>query len=115
MHLAIIGSRQFEDYEFLKHSICTLGEFKEIDTIVSGGAKGADLLAEVFAKEYGLILTVFKPDYQRYQRKATFIRNRQIVDNADVVVAFWDNQSKGTKYTLDYAKKQGKLVYVFDF
>ncbi|MDO4700541.1 MAG: hypothetical protein Q4A69_07655 [Moraxella sp.] len=58
---------------------------------------------------------IFKPNYQRHGRAAAFIRNRLIVDTADVLIAFWDGKSTGTKYTIDYAKKQQKQVYVCQF
>lgn len=115
MKLAIIGSRNFDDYEYLKKCIQELMDINTLTAIVSGGAKGADSLAEHFAQEYDLELMIFKPDYQRYQRKATFIRNRQIIDTADVVVAFWDGNSTGTKYTLDYAKKHNKPTHICHF
>ena len=36
------------------------------------------------------------------------VRNKQIVDYADHVVAFWDGNSKGTLSVINYAKKAGK-------
>ncbi len=114
MKLAIIGSRTFDDYDTVVTTVKALFEQVADDekpsTIISGEAKGADTLAEHYAKEHGLELWVFKPDYQQYARSAAHVRNRLIVDNADMVLAFWNGKSTGTKYTMDYAKRQGKPV-----
>lgn len=60
----------------------------EIAKIVSGGAKGTDSLAEIYAEKYQLPLVVFKPDWQEYGRGAGIVRNREIIEAADIVVAF---------------------------
>ena len=106
MKIAIVGSRNvtvdsFDDYI---PDTCT--------EIVSGGAKGIDTCARIWAEKRGLTVTEFLPDYQRYGRSAPMVRNRQIVDYADAVLAFWDGKSKGTAYTVKYAQKQGKPVSV---
>ncbi|MDO4251449.1 MAG: SLOG family protein [Moraxella sp.] len=111
MKLAIIGSRQFDDYVFFKEQIGIFLQTHDKPTlIISGGAKGADSLAEHYATEHKIELMVFLPDYKTYGRGAAFVRNRLIVDNADMVLAFWDGESTGTQYTMDYAKKQNKSV-----
>lgn len=74
MKIAIVGSRTFEDYDLLKQSIPLDG----VTTVVSGGAKGADALAERFAEEHGFDMLVFKPDYKTHGKAAPFIRNGDI-------------------------------------
>lgn len=106
MKIAIIGSRgltvnNFEDYI---PEDCT--------EIVSGGAKGIDTCAKVYAEKAGLPITEFLPEYARYGKGAPLVRNRTIVDYADGVLAFWDGVSRGTKSVIDYAKKIGKPVTV---
>ena len=92
MNIAIVGGRDFSDYTLLKESLSAyISIYSGIpDNIVSGGAKGADTLAAQFAAEMDIPLLVFKPDYQKYGRGATLVRNTQIIENADVVFAFWD-------------------------
>lgn len=111
MKIAVIGSRTFTNYELLSSVLNKL----EIDLIVSGGAKGADHLAEQWANEKQIKTLIFKPDWNTHGRKAGFMRNLQIIDSCDSVVAFWDGESKGTKHSLDYAKKIGKGVTVYAF
>lgn len=107
MKLAVIGSRGVLDYDIRR--------FIPINTviIISGGAKGIDTIAEEYASENGIHTVIIKPDYAKYGRNATLVRNRQIVDMADVVLAFWDGESHGTKFTIDYARQQGKRVRTF--
>ena len=101
MKIAIIGSRNVY--------ISNLGEYlNENDEIVTGGAKGVDSCAMEYAKAHGIKLTVFMPQYERYGKAAPILRNRQIVDYADKVIAFWDGKSKGTLSTIQYAKSVGK-------
>lgn len=106
MKLAIIGSRNCP-------AIDIAAQLKYIpDTIVSGGARGADTYARLFAQQYGLKLVEFLPEYNKYGIKAPLIRNKLIVENCDCLIAFWDGASRGTKYTIDYAMKLGKPVKI---
>jgi len=109
MKLAVVGSRGFNNYEFLCE---TLDKIKDVDTIVSGGAKGADSLGARYAKDRKLKLIEFKPDWNKFGKSAGFKRNIQIVDECDKLVAFWDGVSKGTKHSIDLATKQNKLLLV---
>lgn len=106
--IAIIGSRTFDDFQKLEKVLLPWLPAH----IISGGARGADSLAEKLAQKHGLPITIMKPDWAQYGRAAGPIRNRDIVNAADMVVAFWDGQSKGTKSALDYASKQSKKVVI---
>lgn len=77
------------------------------DTIVSGGARGADTLAKDYAESNGIPIIEFLPEYDRYGRQAPLKRNIKIVDNCDFLIAFWNGTSRGTKFTIDYAVKRG--------
>ncbi len=104
MRVAIIGSRNLTVENLEKYLP------QQVTEIVSGGAKGVDTCAKQYAKANNLLYTEFSPEYARYQRGAPLKRNEQIVEYADVVIAFWDGKSKGTKYTIDYCKKIGKEI-----
>lgn len=107
MKVAVIGSRGLEVKSLEKYLPCDTTE------IVSGGAKGIDTCAENYAKQKGIPIKVFLPEYQRYGRVAPLKRNLQIIDYADLVLAFWDGKSHGTKYVIDKCKEKGKKVKVF--
>ena len=101
MKVAVIGSRSISSIDIGAHISAS-------DEIVSGGAVGADFCAAEYAREKGLKLTVFLPQYEKYGRAAPIVRNKEIVDYADKVVAFWDGKSKGTLSVIKYAEKTGK-------
>ena len=105
MKIAVIGSRSIV--------VKDLGKYlSTAEEIVSGGAIGVDSCAAEYAKKNGVRLTVFLPEYERYGRAAPIVRNKQIVDYADEVIAFWDGKSKGTLSVIKYAEKTGKSCKV---
>jgi hypothetical protein len=111
MQLAVIGSRTFDDYALL----CTVLDGYPVTRLISSGARGADLLAGRYAKDKGLDLVVFKPDYERFGKSAPFVSNSLIVDAAEQEIAFWDGKSPGTAHALDYARRKAKPVRVIAF
>jgi hypothetical protein len=101
--LAIIGSRSFNDYNLMES---VLSPFQsQLSLVVSGGAKGADLLGERWAKNNNIKTLIFYADWNRYGRSAGFKRNEDIINNADMVIAFWDGKSPGTKHSISLANK----------
>ncbi len=113
MKLAVIGSRDFADYALLERSLLRNFRVEEIETVISGGARGADALAARFAGRYGLPLEVIPADWKKHGRKAGPVRNAEIVERADVLVAFWDGLSRGTRDSITRARLAGKRVMVF--
>ena len=107
MKVAIIGSR--------KLNVENLQDYlpEGTDEIVSGGAKGIDTCARNFAIKNGLKLTELRPEYNKYGRGAPLKRNETIVNYADMVLAFWDGESKGTKFVINYCEKVGKEYKIF--
>lgn len=117
MRLAIVGTRKFTNYELFIQKLeanYPLAFDPRYTDIVSGGAKGTDTLAEEFAKKCGLKMKVFKPDYEKHGRGAPLVRNSLIVDYADVGVAFIDNESRGTRDTIEKFKKAKKKVVIIN-
>lgn len=117
MKLAIIGGRDFGDYDLLRRTISRhFWEFGNpfflVTEIVSGGAKGADSLGTRFAREQDLKLTEYLPDWEKYGKRAGFIRNEDIIKNSDFVLAFWDSVSKGTGNSLSIAKRLKKPTLI---
>lgn len=113
MRLAIIGSRSLNSNSVKSVISQVIAKSKtSITEIVSGGAKGVDSVAASYAKENNIKCTVFLPDYDQFGKAATFIRNDEIVKNSDGVLAIWDEESKGTLYTINKAKKENLKVMV---
>ena len=114
MKLAIVGSRNFSNYEVICKFIAEKFNLSEIDTIVSGGAKGVDTLAEKYAYEHNLNLIVKKAEWNKYGRAAGPKRNKLIIEEADAVVAFPTKDSIGTQNSISLAKKMNKRLEVLD-
>jgi len=113
MKTIIAGGRDFKDYYLLKKRVDYYREHKgQITKIVSGGANGADELGERYATEYNIPLEIFLADWDKHGRAAGPIRNRQMAEYADVLIAVWDGQSKGTKNMIDQMNKLKKPVYI---
>lgn len=106
MRVAVIGSRGL--------SVDDLENYLPEGTteIVSGGARGIDTCAKNYALQHDLKLTEFLPEYDKYGRGAPLRRNITIIEHADLVLAFWDGKSRGTKYVIDNCKKQNIPVVV---
>jgi len=122
MKLAIIGSRTFTDYAALdlaiKQFFCdatTDGYIPRFTEIVSGGAAGADSLGAQWGCEWGIKVFEYLPEWEKYGKRAGFIRNQTIIDNSTHVLAFWDGVSKGTGNSLALAKKQKKNTVIVYF
>lgn len=108
MKIAIVGSRDYAHLDHVREFVDTL----PADTIViSGGARGVDRVAADAAHKRNLDVREFLPDWERYGRyMAPKVRNQQIADEADLVVAFWNGESTGTLDVTDRATQQGKRV-----
>ena len=107
MKVLVIGSRTAENIDISEYIP------KDASVIISGGAKGIDTLAEIYADSHGLEKIIIKPNYRRYGKAAPLKRNEEMVDLADKIIIFWDGKSRGTKYTLNYAMKSHKPIQVY--
>lgn len=102
MKVAVIGSRTITNIDI------ELYIPKGITLLITGGAAGIDTIAEKYADQKRIKKQIFSPDYERYGKSAPLMRNKLIVDNADIVIAIWDGVSGGTNYTIKYAERIGK-------
>lgn len=113
MRLSIVGGRNFNDYALLASTIFNnLCPLDFITEIISGGAKGADTLGADFAENNDIPLKIFPAEWDKYGKSAGFIRNQTIIDNCDVVLAFWNGESKGTADTIEKAKRAKKPTFI---
>lgn len=119
-NIAVVGSRKFTDATILEEILNEVISIEGLPSkIISGGAIGADTMAYDWAVRNNIETLIFKPKYSDFPPKiarwvAPKERNTTIVDNSDVILAFWDMSSKGTKDTLDKSVKKGKKIYVYN-
>ena len=112
MVIIVAGSRTFKDYKLLSD---TLDNIENITEIVSGCAKGADLLGEQYALERHIPIKKFPAQWDIYGKQAGFIRNMEMCDYADYLIAFWDGKSRGTNQMINYMRRIGKHGKVIEF
>lgn len=112
MRVVVTGSRGWTKLGPILHALSKL----PLDTIiVHGGAKGADALAEDAAKQLGMTTEVHFAEWERLGRSAGPNRNEQMLDSKpDLVLAFWDGSSRGTKHCIEGARKRGLPVEVIE-
>lgn len=107
--LAVVGSRDFANTDLMDRELSA--RRADLTLVISGGARGADKMAERWARKNGIETQIFYPDHKRY-RHPYHHRNRLIAEACDHLVAFWNGHSTGTKYTIDYARRIGKPVSI---
>ncbi|NLB34902.1 MAG: DUF2493 domain-containing protein [Elusimicrobia bacterium] len=108
-NLIVAGSRYFNDYYTLEKEIdCFIEELSPVGKlrIFSGGARGADRMGELYARENFVPLKIFKADWDTHGRSAGPIRNRKMVENADAAIFFWDGSSRGTADCISCVQKK---------
>jgi uncharacterized phage-like protein YoqJ len=101
MKVAVVGSRGITN----KEMIFGVLENYDITSIVSGGAIGVDTIAEEYANSLNIQTEIFLPDWKQYGRAAGIIRNRDIIENSQMTIAFWDGESKGTLSSIKHSWK----------
>ncbi len=115
--ICVNGSRDFNDPELLARHLddrIPVGAEKSF-RIIAGGARGADRLAENYARKRGIPLSVYPANWNADGKAAGFIRNKQMVDLADELISFWNGTSRGTKHTIDLANAKGIPVNVIHY
>lgn len=112
MKVIIAGSRSISSLGTVEDAVRRSGF--SITEVVSGAARGVDRLGEQWAEREGIAVKRFPADWEAYGKSAGFIRNRQMGDYADALIAIWDGKSKGTKGMIDYAMKRGLRVFVWE-
>ena len=115
----VVGSRSFNDYKLMKEKLDKLLVNQSSVLIVSGGARGADALAEQYAKERRYPCEVFPADWST-GKGAGFVRNEKMhkfisTFESRGVVAFWDGKSRGTAHNFRLAEKYNNPLRVIRF
>lgn len=113
MKVIIAGSRNFNNYDLVEETIEKLG--LEIDEVIYGGAPGTDYLGLLWARKHKVKVKTFLAEWSVYGGAAGPLRNKQMAEYGDYLLAFWNGKSKGTKSMINEMKKKGKhgeVVYV---
>ena len=117
IRVCVAGGRDFNNYDSLKSILDRfLKRHKDSEIIIiSGHARGADSLGERYAAENGLSFETFPADWEKHGKKAGFLRNNEMAKISNVLIAFWDGKSRGTKNMIEQMDKYGKQFFIFDY
>lgn len=113
MKTIIAGSRGIHDFLKVCEAIKESGFSDQITEIVSGGALGVDKLGEKFAKKFSIPLKIFLADWKKYDKAAGPIRNREMANYSDALIAIWDGFSNGTANMIEEAKKRDLKIFIY--
>lgn len=115
LKLIVAGGRDFNDYQLLSQCIMDIALVEYPDraiSIVSGMAKGADSLGYMFAVENNVRKYIFPANWNQYGKRAGMLRNKEMGNFSDVLLAFWDGQSRGTQQMIQFMGSLNKPVHI---
>ena len=114
MKYIIAGGRDFNNraimFPILSKHISNMS-----DTIISGDARGADALGAEWAAHFQIPIQHFPAQWDKYGKSAGFIRNAEMGEEADALIAFWDGKSKGTAHMIKTMKRNNKPYWVYNY
>lgn len=111
MKTIIAGSRHGVTYEDLLNAIGLISW--KITSVISGGAPGVDSLAIQFSQQFNLPLEVYRADWDKYGKSAGMIRNQEMANNGEALLALWDGYSVGTKHMIKVATKAKLPLFIY--
>lgn len=116
LKVIVAGSRTFNHPRLLDKVLNQYRLFQfNFSELIHGGARGADTLAMLWAEEKEIPVRCFPADWDKYGKKAGYIRNKQMAEYGEVLIAFWDGESKGTRMMIELAKKQGVSTIIVKY
>jgi predicted nucleic acid-binding protein len=113
MKVIIAGSRDITDYQFVKEAIEAAIETSGfvITEVIFGCAKGVDTLGEKWARENNIPIAHFPADWKQYGKRAGHLRNSQMADYGEALIAARIDETPGTTNMIEIAEKKGLKIY----
>ena len=109
MKTIIAGGR---DYTLTANNIIFLNALwvdLPITEVVDGGARGADRGGRDWAHSMAIMVRTFPADWNKYGKRAGYLRNIEMSKYAEVVVLF--PGGAGTRSMFNEAQKRGLIIY----
>jgi len=114
MRILVCGGREYFDVDVLERSLDAihLGSRGPIESVIHGGARGADTMAGEWARRRGISYTVYEANWELEDRAAGPIRNKRMLDEGtpDLIIAF--PGGRGTANMIRQATERGFEVIV---
>lgn len=113
MKICVAGSRDWLDRKYIFNILDASRKYFDI-SIVSGCARGADTIGIQYAEENNLELYKFPADWNKYGKRAGYLRNIEMAEFSDIILVFWNGKSNGSKHMIDLCKKLKKEIRVYE-
>lgn len=110
MKTIVAGTRNFFDVDLIHN---TLKKFN-ITELVCGMCRGVDKIAYDYCKSKNIAIDMYPAKWEEYGKAAGPIRNKEMSDVADCLIAFWDGKSKGTLNMINRMRKLNKPVHIIE-
>jgi orotate phosphoribosyltransferase len=108
--VAVVGSRGWGDLDRIVYEMIDAKALG--DSVISGGATGADTMVAATCRKLGVPFREIRPDYEQHGRRAPLVRNQEIAKACDRMIAFWDGKSTGTAHAIGCARRLLKNVKI---
>jgi hypothetical protein len=117
MKIIVAGSRSITAYETVEKAIEEFKKKHQLSSvaIVSGCARGVDRLGEQYARKHKLMLYKYPAEWDRFGKRAGYLRNTKMANNADALIAIWDGKSRGTGHMIQEAKNNDLLIEIYKY
>ena len=114
MNLIVCGSGSMKDEQLIRSVLNEVHNDHRVRLVIHGGARGADRIANNWAKDNGIKIRICKAEWKKYDKPAAGIRNQEMIDkgNPGLVVAFWDGKASATKDMLVRARENEVPVQI---
>jgi hypothetical protein len=112
MRVIIAGSRTLTFNDFM-NGIDKCDFKDEITTILSGTARGIDTYGEEYARVNNISIEKYPANWNKYGKRAGYVRNEEMAANADGLIAIWDGVSKGTEHMINIAKRFKLKTFIY--
>jgi hypothetical protein len=109
----IAGSRNFTDPTLVEMAVELARNHIQVTEVVSGQCEGIDRLGEIWATTHDIPCSYFPADWDKHGKAAGPIRNSEMVNYADALIAVWDGRSRGTMDVIKKARTKGLKVAVY--
>ena len=115
LSIGVIGSTTYKDNDLVIAWLDRLHkELGPFDKVITGGAGTVDTIAERWGSKNNIEKKIYYADWQNYGKRAIYIRNIFIVENSDIVISFWDGDSKGTAHAIRISRVGNQPLLVIN-
>jgi len=112
MWVIIAGSRGISGVDIVQEAVNNSGFKNEIEGVVCGMAKGVDMSGYEWAIKNKKKVEIFPANWDKHGKRAGYLRNVEMGEFGDALIAIWDGTSRGTAMMIDIMERKRKAIYI---